>query len=306
MNIYPKLAAIILLATVLIFPGRAIGQFLGFGNDSPEKTAEHLVHDRKWGMNAGLKAIEYGDRIIPLIKSESDDFRKLDNRNSFWIAEVLGSIDTELARNTSKELYGRKERLPKLVGAIGLSMHGADLGPINDGSFLVKSARENPKPPAGGVGLLDTDERELAIIALGYSKSDAALLFLHEILPQEDSYWLQRRICEALAQIKNPSSIPVFRRCLKNSEFSAIESAYRASICLGDKEATHLAIEWLSVDEKRKYNEEQLIDELQKVTGKWWNGRKKKDWQKWWEKEGEKWTIPEEFLVDWDKQPKMR
>jgi hypothetical protein len=306
MNIYQELTSIILLLAILICPVRAMGQFLGFGNDSAEKTAENLVHNYKWGMNAGLKAIEYGDEIIPLIQCELYDCREFNGRNSFWLAEVFGSIDTELSRKALREFYAREEPLPKLVGAIGLYKLGEKLEPINDDSYLVKTARENREPPVGGLGLENTDEKELAIIALGYSKSDAALRSLHDILPQQDSYWLQRRICEALARIKNPSSIPMFRRCLKNSEFSAIESAYRASICLGDKEATHLAIEWLSVDAKRKYHEEQLIDELQKVTGKWWNGRKKKDWQKWWEKEGEKWTIPEEFLVDWDKQPKMR
>lgn len=301
-----KLSVAIFLLALPIFPSQAIGQFLGFGNESPEKTAENLVHDRKWGINAVRKAIEYGDKIIPLIKFESNDFQKLDNRNSFWIAEVLGSIDSELARDTSKALYARKERPMKLVGAIGLCMHGSNLGPFDEDSLLVKTVRENRKPPAGGFGLENSVEKELAIIALGYSKSDTALRCLHDILPGEVAYWRQRSICEALARIKSPSSIPELRKCLKDSEFSAIESAYRASICLGDREAMHLAIEWLSDNGTRKYHEEELIDELQKVTRKWWNGRKKPDWQKWWEKEGEKWNIPEEFLADWDNQPEIR
>jgi hypothetical protein len=113
-----------------------------FTKQSPAATAEHVVNDRKFGGSSAKFAIEYGDQIIPLIKSESDNFKQLDNRNSFWIAEVLGKIDSDLARQTLKELYGRKELLPRFVGAIGLAMHGIDIGPINNDSFLVRFAKK--------------------------------------------------------------------------------------------------------------------------------------------------------------------
>jgi hypothetical protein len=305
-----NLKTIILVAMVSICSNNAYAQMwqLGFTKQSPEATAKTLVNNRLFGGGSAKYAIEYGDTIIPLIKSESNNFEKLDNRNSFWIAEVLGSIDTQLARSTLRDLYAEKESMRRLVGAIGLYKLGEQLEPIDDDSFLVTTIRgKRSTRTEGGLGVpgeLDSDNKELAIIALGYSKSESVLPTLHEVLTiRPRPYWIHAHACEALARIKSSKSIPVLQDCLQDPQFYALPQAYRAATCLGDKEATHLAIERISKEIEGK-NSGFVIDELQLVTGKWWNGRKKEDWQIWWKKNSDKWSIPEKFLADWDKQPK--
>lgn len=288
-----------------------------FTKQSLEATAEHLVNDRKFGGTSVKYAIEYGDEIIPLIKAESEDFTQLDNRNSFWIAKVLGSIHSDLSKSILKELYGREDIVQRAVGAVGLAMQGIEIGPIDDASFLIKTAgREVARLSAHGPGETSVtpveqqraiDEgvaQELAIIALGYSKSEAVVPILHDALTKKRMR--SDFVCEAVARIKSPKSIPVLQACLRDPEFHELRYAYRIAICLGDKDATRLAIERLGEDNKRSRSEDNLIVELRRVTGKsWWFGRYKKNWQNWWATEGEKWTIPEEFLADWDKQPPL-
>jgi hypothetical protein len=245
-------------------------------------------------MRGREKAIEYGDQIIPLIREESKDFRELNGRNSFWIAEILGSIDSELSRKTLKGLYQRKDDLSVLVGSIGLCMHGAYPAQINEDSYLVRKVRKAESQT----------ETQLAIIALGYSGSVEALPALHDLLSKRpNDYWHHAHACEALARIRSTKSIPVLRSCLQDPEFYALSEAYRVATSLGDKEATALAIGRVSKDLEGK-NSGFLIDELEKVTGKK-HGYNKETWVTWWESEGEAWQIPKKFLVKWDEQPKQ-
>lgn len=186
-------------------------------------------------------------------------------------------------------------------------MHGVDIGPINDESFLVKFAKKEGPRGDDEIRFNDGTEQELAIIALGYSRSEDALPVLHEALSiKAYRHRVHVEAFKAIARIKSPKSIAILRACLKEPEIYPAKYVYRAAICLGDKEATPMAIEFLSNDDKRSKAENELVVELRRVTGKkWWFGLYKKTWQKWWESEGEKWAIPEEFLADWDKQPPL-
>jgi hypothetical protein len=67
------------------------------------ETARILVQDDKFGMRAKDRAIRYGDAILPLLISESRDFKQLNWRNSFWIADVLGRIRTSRSRRNVSE-----------------------------------------------------------------------------------------------------------------------------------------------------------------------------------------------------------
>jgi hypothetical protein len=87
-------------------------------------TARILVQDDKFGMRAQARAIRYGDAILPLIVSESRNFEKLNSRNAFWIAEVLGNINTERSGSIARDLYRRPGPLPHLVGAVALAEKG--------------------------------------------------------------------------------------------------------------------------------------------------------------------------------------
>ncbi len=95
--------AVLALVVAGGFASQVWGQIFGAGS-SPEETAKIIVHDEKFGIRGRKKAIQYGDQIIPFIAEESKDFQELNGRNSFWIAEILGSIDSELSRKTLKEL----------------------------------------------------------------------------------------------------------------------------------------------------------------------------------------------------------
>jgi hypothetical protein len=284
------------IATVICYlhSSSASAQLFYIKKPNMEQTASYLVNDEKFGFNSKQNAIKYGEAIVPLIKAKSDTFRKLNNRNSFWISEVLGSIDSDIARETLRDLYSRKEFLPRFVGAIGLHMHGIVPDPINDKSFLVRRIRESPT----------TSEAEMAILALGYSRSEDALPVLHEHLREPIRTGNPIKTLEAIARIKSPKSIPIIHTCLRDPDFGNVALAFRVGICLGDKEATHLAIERLSdgevdSEESNKY----LLQQLKQVSEKWWLGSSKKAWTTWLKYNGDKWTIPKKFLVDWDKQP---
>jgi len=285
--------AVLALVVAGGFAFQVWGQIVGAGS-SPEETAKIIVHDEKFGIRGLKKAIQYGDQIIPFIAEESKDFQELNGRNSFWIAEILGSIDSELSRKTLKELYQRKDALSVLVGSIGLCMHGAYPEQINEDSNLVRIVRK-AEPQT---------ETDLAIIALGYSGSVEALPALHGLLTTRpnDSFHLVYA-CEALARIRSPKSIPVLRSCLQDPNFYATSEAYRVATSLGDKESTALAIGRVSKDLEGKKSRF-LIIELEKVTGKK-HGYNKEKWEAWWRSDGADWQIPKKFLVEWDEQPKQ-
>jgi len=256
-----------------------------------EETARILVHDLKFGGRAKQRAIGYGDGILPLIQNESGDFTKLNGRNSFWIAEVLGALETDQSRKVLNDLYSRTNSIARLTGAVGLAQHGALPEDITEQSFLVRTVQSDA----------NQTETHLAIIALGRSKAPAALPCLLDLLrkPAAD-YWHHAYACAAVARIGHKDAVPVLRDCLASSDFHALSEAFRALITLGDKEAVPLAISRVS-PELKNYNSGFVVKELKKVTRKSY-GYDREDWQRWWNSVKEGWQIPEEFRKSWDEQ----
>ncbi len=285
-------AVIIVIVVVATFIGFVIYSSFGPGI-TKSNTAKILVHDAKFGMRSTQKAIRHGDRILPLIKKESNNYEKLNGRNSFWIAEVLGQIQTEQSRAILIDLYSRSNTLHRLVGALGLASHGGYTEPINKQSFLAQ------------VILNDSGRTEsyLAIIALGKTKDKNALPFLLDILKKRRiGYWNHAYSCEAIARIGSKEAVPILRECLKDNNFHALPQAFRALITLGDKQAVPLAIARITPAIKN-YNSGFIVKKLKKVTGRNF-GYKREAWQEWWNSVKDKWEIPHKFLKPYDEQKK--
>jgi HEAT repeat protein len=291
-----KKRVILFFIALAVFWIGVIGWFyqtmLGPGFTKRE-TARILVHDDKFGMRAKQKAIRYGDAIVPLIKAESDDFKKLNSRNAIWIAEVLGSIQTEDARKILKDLYSRTGDIHRLTGAMGLAQQGIFPDRINEGSFLVETVRSDKWQ----------EGTELAIIALGRTKDPNALPCLLDVLRKRPlGYWHHAYACQAVARIQLQEAVPVLRDCLKSDTFYALPDAFRALITLGDRQAVPLAIARIAPGIK-DYNSGFVVSELEKVTGKDY-GYDRAKWEKWWDEVKDVWQIPEAFTKPWDDQPK--
>ncbi len=156
-------------------------------------------------MRARDKAVQHGDAILPLIRKESKNSTALNNRNAFWIAEVLGAIQTDRSRTVLMDLYSRTNTLARLTGAIGPAQHGALPDPINEESFLVRYVRANPVQT----------ETHLSIIALGWTMDEKAIPCLFELLQKRHiGCRYQVHACETLARVGSRDAIPVLRDCL--------------------------------------------------------------------------------------------
>jgi len=226
---------------------------------SMEETAHIIVHDSKFGMRAIRKAIQHGDKILPL-------------------------IHTERSLAILSDLYTRTNAVARLTGAIGLAQHKALPDPVDENSFLVQNVRADPSQT----------ETWLSIIALGWTKDEKSLPCLIDLLKQRPmDYWHHAHACEALARIGSELAIPVLRDCLKSEQFYALPSAFRALIALGDREAVPLAIARVAPENKGK-NSGFVVRELEKVTGKSYGYRQSR-WEKWWISVKDQWQIPGEF-----------
>lgn len=161
-----------------------------------EETAQILVNDDKFGERAEQKAIRYGDSILPLIQSDSANFEKLNGRNLFWIAEVLGKIRTDKSRSILLDLYSRTNQIAKLTGAIGLLEQGVFPEKITDDCLLVQTVKNH--------SVQTETETMLAIIALGYLKDTNALPCLMDLLKdQQAGYWPLAYARDAVARIES-------------------------------------------------------------------------------------------------------
>lgn len=259
-----------------------------------DETARILVHDFKFGGRAQQKAIQHGDVILPLIQKESDNFKILNGRNSFWIADVFGAIRTDRSREVLLDLYSRTNNIARLAGAIGLAQHGALPDPVDEDSFLVQNVRTDP----------GQTESHLSIIALGWTRDKKALPCLLALLKKRPSgYWYHAYACQALARIGSEEATPVLRDCLKSEQFHALPSAFRALVALGDREAVPLAIARVT-PEIKGYNSGFVVKELKRVTGKSY-GYNQDKWEKWWSSVQGKWQIPDKFVKPWAEQDEM-
>ena len=259
-----------------------------------DETARILIHDEKFGMRAKEKAIGYGDAILPYLQKESKNFFLLNGRNSLWIADVLGAIQTDKSRAILLDLYSRENTLARLTGAVGLARHGALGDDLGEDSFLLTQVRNDP----------GRSEPRLAIIALGWCKNEKALPNLFAVLEKREfGYWPQADACDAVARIRSTKAIPVLRKCLKSSEFHALPNAFRSLLSLGDREAIPLTIARVT-PATEEYNSGHIVKELEKVTGQSF-GFDRARWQEWWKSVESSWKIPEKFRKPWDEQPTL-
>jgi len=192
------------------------------------------------------------------------------------------------------DLYSRKDSLAKLTGAAGLVDQGILPEEIDEDSFLVQTVRNST----------NSIEKELAIIVLGKTKNNKALPCLLEALKKRpNSYENRYCIYEAVACIRSPDAIPVLRDCLNSDQFYAIPEAFRALICLGDREAIPLAITRVTMTVE-SHPENRILKQLEKVTGQSF-GDDWAEWEQWWESVKNDWQIPSKFAKPWDEQAKM-
>lgn len=251
---------------------------------TPQDTAKELAQNFKWGFLAIDKAVEYGDAILPFLQKETENFTDLNCRNAEWIAEVLGRIPTENSRAILQELYSGEGNLLRTTGAVGLALLGIVPEPIHENHFLVQAILQDDDQ-----AILD-HEIELAIIALGHSKSVEALPCLFGVLENSSAgWWKQSHACEALGRIGSESAIPILKDCLQSFQFHALPQAFRALIALGDKEAIPLAIARITGS-----NSGSLVKELKNVTGVSFEYNRHL-WLRWWDFAGPSWQIPDRF-----------
>ncbi len=252
------LGLLLAILTAAIYWLRSFQHNASWPGGTPAETASILLHDLKFGMRAKEKAIAYGDQILPFLQKESQDFVHLNPRSAFWIADVLGGIQTEAAREILRELYARTEPLARLAGAIGLAQQEVLPNEITDDHFLVQTVQTDPSQA----------EMRLAIIALGWIRSPAALPCLIAVLQQPPkNYWYDAEAARAVERIGDPAAIPVLKACLQRADFHALPETFRALIALGDPEAVPLAIARVSPDLKR-FNSGFIVQELETVTGR--------------------------------------
>lgn len=284
----------VLVFFVVIFFGWRFWMSVFAPGSTREETARILVHDLKLGFRAKQKAIEYGDSILPFLIAESANFKGLNGRNSFWISETLGSIQSEKSRGILLELYSRTNDIAKLTGAVGLAQQGVLPEAVAEGGYLIQTVRKDS----------GQTETQLAIIALGRSKNPAALACLLDVLRKRPSdYWYHAYAAEGLARIGSKDAVPILREYLQSPEFHALPEAFRALVSLGDRDAVPLAIARVS-PELKGYNSGFVVRELERVTGRSY-GYDPKAWNRWWQSAKVTWRIPQEFLKPWDEQKRL-
>jgi hypothetical protein len=122
---------------------------------TPEEAAWYLVHDRQHGYVATRRLGTFGKYGLECLQRESDDFRKLNSRNSIPIAKLLADSTDRTATDISTRLYESKDERTRLVGAVGLAAHHE----LSDPSFVLRMKTQ--KDPF-------SDKTELAQIALSY------------------------------------------------------------------------------------------------------------------------------------------
>lgn len=273
-----------LLAVVALGGLAFAGLLLYLPGITPKQAARILVHDRKFGGRSIGRCIFFGDRVLPHLKNESDDYAMLDERNSSWVAEVLGSIRTEASLAVVQELYSRPPGYAKLAGATGLSMHGKFTDSIDESSFLVQCLR-------GRVSEMDDTQIELAAVAAGHAGRKEAVPYLLEALDRRHrNYWINAHLAEALGAIGDQRAVEPLKSCMKDESFYALRETFGALIALGEREAVPLAIARIT-PEGSDYDSAWIVAELSKATGRNF-GHDRRRWETWWAKNEKTWIIP--------------
>jgi hypothetical protein len=251
---------------------------------TPRQTARILVDDRKFGMRALGMAHFWGDRILVPLREVSEDFTLLDNRNSFWVAELLARDNSSASLEISYELYKKSSIYQKLVGAVGLAAHGKlpsaeflQSGFIYD--LLTNDKYISAQNDKRGKSV-DITPVELALVVAKYARNERSVpLILALINKRPCPGVVQWYACEALGEIGDKSAIPVLDSAMEADDFYALPEAFRALIKLGDEKAVPLAIRRISPKISPF-----LVKALEAHTGKKF-GFDRHRWEQWWEKD---------------------
>lgn len=250
------------------------------------QTARILIEDRKFGMRALGMGIYWGDQIIEPLREASNNFRLLDNRTAFWVAELLAKNQSSRSNELSLELYSRDTLIPKLVGAIGLAGHNK----LSKEAFqqhgelrrILVSEEYLYRPDSSGKKwYADTSLLELTLIAAKYAQSrdsvpDVIALIEKRPLP----YWVHAHAADALGAIGDQRAILPLETAMRSPDFYALPNAFRALVALSSNRAVPLAIERISPEIQGK-NSGFLVNELEALTGKNF-GSDQARWKEWW------------------------
>jgi len=256
----------------------------------PRVAARVMIEDRTFGARTVDVAIAYGNRILDPLREASKDFEALDDRNAFWIAEVLAAVQTKRCRALLDELWSRDRPYDRMVAAVALAAHGAYPEPLDDDSLLVRTARQRPSAP-GDIEALT----ELAVIGLGKTGDQRMTPILAGILRSDPrSYSIEAYACGSLTALGSPAAIEILRDCLRREDFWALPEALRGLIRLGDPTAVPLAIRRIDPSLEGT-NSGLIVDELAEVTGQRF-GHDRDRWMKWWSSVQGEWRIPERLL----------
>lgn len=259
---------------------------LWFGGATPMQTARILIEDRKFGMRALGMGNYWGDNIIEPLREASNNFHHLNERNAFWVAELLAKNQSSRSNELSLELYRRDTLIPKLVGAIGLAGHKKlpteafqQHGELR--RILVSEGYLYHTDSNGSKWYTDTSLLELTLIAAEYAQSrdsvpDVIALIEKRPLP----YWVHAHAADALGAIGDKRAILPLETAMQSSDFYALPNAFRALVALSSNRAVPLAIERISPEIKGK-NSDFLVNELEAVTGKNF-GSDQARWKEWW------------------------
>lgn len=209
---------------------------------TPNQTADILINDVKYGSRGIKAAIFFGVKIIKPLQTVSNNYEKLNGRNSFWLAEIFSDEHANISTEFLQKLYESKNYYARLVAIIALFSRDKSLEVINDESFLIQIIQH--KLPHSINARDRIPYEELAIIALGKSQNKEAIPFLTDVLNDTSrSYWQHAYACNAMAEIGDINSISLLRSKLKDSSFKALPEAFAALNKLGDsKVAIEIAI----------------------------------------------------------------
>jgi len=281
-----KWFALLAVLAVLLGGVAWFTSWLWFGGFTPTQTARILIEDRKFGMRGLGMSHFWGDQMLEPLREVSKDFRSLDNRNAFWVAEVLAKNNSSRCNELALDLYTRDAMTPKLVGAISLAAHGklskAEFQPIGAlHRVLVSEEYLFRTDSTGRKSYADTAPIELTLIAAKYAQStdsvpDIVALIEKRPLP----YGVHAQAADALGAIGDRRAAVVLEEAMRAQDFYALPNAFRALVALSSERAIPLAIDRISPEIKNK-NSGFVVRELEAVTGKNF-GYDQVRWREWW------------------------
>ena len=294
--------------------GYVLLSFMGFGGFTPGQCVRSLRSP--YHFLAVRQCVWFGDRVLPHLRTEFQNYEDLRGSPSQDVALILGSIKSASALNELKTLYSRTATHQKLIGALGLIIQGQWTEPLDERSFLIQCLRSN-------------DTRGLAIIALGVSGKKEAVPYLAEELlkiknpppleellkqnppppgstdneayrtqailetfsnPAYGNYGIQALLAEALGNLEDQRAIPALEERMRDPNFYAIPEAFRALIVLGEREAVPLAVARISPEIQGR-NSGLIVEALSQVTGQHF-GFDRQRWEAWWRANKDSWQIP--------------